>query len=608
MSEKFSFYADKVIKGILFSAVPAGAFYLMEAYEHNPFKEVRPTPQFLNIVLFEFIAWILVALIGDGKWALRIELFVTMIFGLVNHYVMAFRSTPFVPWDIFSIKTASSVASNYDFTPTTRVTVVTLVFIALIVLSFLIRFRIQIKWYFRLIPAVIISICLGLFVNALQNEDFQNKNDLYPFLFTPVYMTQVNGMAVTFAMDLAYVAVDKPQGYSATKAAEDIEKYAGADAGTAADAGNSEAGSTGAGNSGAESVDSGELPNVIVIMDEAFSDLGVLGDLVTNKDYMPYVHSLQQGAENTITGNLNVSVCGGNTANSEYEFLTGNSMAFLPVGSIPYQQYMKGESDSLARYMKSLGYNTYAQHPYFASGWCRDKVYPNMGFDDSDFKEEYINPTMLRSYVSDESDFDHIIRTFENKPKDKPAFIFNVTMQNHGGYSDQYMNFIPDVKAQGMSSEPLNQYLSLVKRTDSELERIIKYFSEVDEKTVLVFFGDHQPNDFIASNVLAKNGKDYRNLSQEDLHKRYQVPYVIWANYDIGEATNQETSLNYLGAEVLKVAGIPTSPYQNYLLELKKKLPLISAVRTEWNGEEDEETLLQYRRLAYYKLFDWEKE
>ena len=131
-------------------------------------------------------------------------------------------------------------------------------------------------------------------------------------------------------------------------------------------------------------------------------------------------------------------------------------------------------------------------------------------------------------------------------------------MQNHGGYSDQYMNFIPDVKAQGMSSEPLNQYLSLVKRTDSELERIIKYFSQVDEKTVLVFFGDHQPNDFIASNVLAKNGKDYRNLSQEDLHKRYQVPYVIWANYDIGEATNQETSLNYLGAEVLKVAGIPT--------------------------------------------------
>ena len=92
------------------------------------------------------------------------------------------------------------------------------------------------------------------------------------------------------------------------------------------------------------------------------------------------------------------------------------------------------------------------------------------------------------------------------------------------------------------------------------------------------------------------------------MHKRYQVPYVIWANYDIEEATNQETSLNYLGAEVLKVAGIPTSPYQNYLLELKKKLPLISAVRTEWNGEEDEETLLQYRRLAYYKLFDWEKE
>ena len=42
-----------------------------------------------------------------------------------------------------------------------------------------------------------------------------------------------------------------------------------------------------------------QLPNVIVIMDEAFSDLGVLSDevLPVNEDYMPFIHSLQQGAE-----------------------------------------------------------------------------------------------------------------------------------------------------------------------------------------------------------------------------------------------------------------------------------------------------------------------
>lgn len=59
--------------------------------------------------------------------------------------------------------------------------------------------------------------------------------------------------------------------------------------------------------------------------------LAILGDFQTNKDYMPYFHSMQ-GADDTISGYLNVSVCGGNTANTEFEFLTGNTMAFLPQG------------------------------------------------------------------------------------------------------------------------------------------------------------------------------------------------------------------------------------------------------------------------------------
>ena len=46
-------------------------------------------------------------------------------------------------------------------------------------------------------------------MNALQDEDFQTDNYLYPFFFTPAYMTKVNGLAVTFAMDLKFVAVDK---------------------------------------------------------------------------------------------------------------------------------------------------------------------------------------------------------------------------------------------------------------------------------------------------------------------------------------------------------------------------------------------------------------
>ena len=88
---------------IFFSIFPIAAFYLMEFYEHNPFEEVRFMAGFFNIILFELIAWILYFVTGRAKWALRAVFIVAMVFGLINHYVMLFRSTPFVPWDIFSI-------------------------------------------------------------------------------------------------------------------------------------------------------------------------------------------------------------------------------------------------------------------------------------------------------------------------------------------------------------------------------------------------------------------------------------------------------------------------------------------------------------------------
>ena len=578
-------------KAILFSLIPVICFYLLEFYQHNPFQEVRTEAQLFNIFLLELTAWTLFFLAGRAVLALRIELVAVMIFGLVNHYVMEFRSTPFVPWDILSVNTAASVAGNYDFTPSGRVILVSILFLALIFCVRFLRFQSEWKLYARMISAALVVLVLCVFVNALQNDDFKTKHYLYPFLFTPAYMTQVNGMLVTFAMNLEYIAVDRPADYHAEDAKETLETYESSDT--------------------AENTE--DLPNIIVIMDEAFSDLSVVGDFETNEDYMPFVHSLEQGNDNTVTGYLNVSVCGGNTANTEFEFLTGNTMAFLPAGSIPYQQYIKSETPSLAEYLSGLGYETYGMHPYNASGWDRDRVYPLLGFENTIFFDDFTDKTFLRKYVSDDSDFKNIIQTYEQKDEGHPAFIFNVTMQNHGSYTDAYNNFTPDVTVTGTDSFVLEQYLSLVKRTDQALENLIDYFAGQKEKTIIVFFGDHQPADSVAAPVLALNGKDANSLNSEDQRLRYQVPYVIWANYDIEEGTGEDTSANYLAARVLQTAGVPTSAYQNYLLELEEDYPVISAVRveksdgTETNSKEEKKGLLQYQQLQYYSLFD-EKE
>ena len=576
---------QKALFFVVYALLPIGTFYLMESYEHNALLEVRTEAQFFNIFIFELLAWIIYLAIGHMCAAARILLGIAMVFGITNHYVMKFRSTPFVPWDIFSVRTATSVAENYDFTPDMRMVIVTLIFIAAMSQVRFLKKAPKIKLQVRLGTLLVSVLVTCLFVNTLQKEDFQTKHYLYPFLFTPAYMTEVNGMAVTFAMNLAYVVVDKPQGYSAKDAQKTLESYEKTED---------------------TKQDTQDLPNIIVIMDEAFSDLAVIGDLQTNEDYMPFMHEMQQGQKNTITGYAQVSVCGGNTANSEFEFLTGDTMAFLPSGSIAYQQYVKQDTPSLASYLKGLGYATYAQHPYYASGWDRERVYPLLGFEHMDFIDDYTNVSYVRKYISDASDMQHIIETYEKKEAGKPAFIFNVTMQNHGGYTDVYPNFENDIQAQ-YNSDALNQYLSLIRKTDAALEDLVSYFSKADEKTVIVFFGDHQPSDAVANQIEMASGVDPSDMNSEQQKKRYQVPYLVWANYDIGEASDQNTSLNYLSAQVLKAAGVPTSAYQNYLLELCNTYPVLSAAGSTENVGADKDALLTYRKLQYFNLFERNK-
>ena len=546
-----------VLYFVVYALLPIGTFYLMESYEHNALLEVRTEAQFFNIFIFELLAWIIYLAVGHMRAAARILFGIAMVFGITNHYVMKFRSTPFVPWDIFSVRTATSVAENYDFTPDMRMVIVTLIFIAALILVHFLKKAPKIKLQVRLGALVVSVLVTCLFVNTLQKEDFQTKHYLYPFLFTPAYMTEVNGMAVTFAMNLAYVVVDKPQGYSAKDAQKTLESYEKTED---------------------TKQDTQDLPNIIVIMDEAFSDLAVVGDLQTNEDYMPFMHKMQQGQKNTITGYAQVSVCGGNTANSEFEFLAGDTMAFLPSGSIAYQQYVKQDTPSLASYLKSLGYATYAQHPYYASGWDRERVYPLLGFEHMDFIDDYTNVSYVRKYISDASDMQHIIETYENKEAGKPAFIFNVTMQNHGGYTDVYPNFENDIQAQ-YNSDALNQYLSLIHKTDAALEKLVSYFSKVDEKTVIVFFGDHQPklNDEF-SQLLLERGKRPGESELARQQRSYVVPYFIWANFEpqnrppvnFCEDGQNMTSVNYLGAAVRCYAGLKLSAVERFLLKMRR--------------------------------------
>lgn len=568
--------------------LPAAHFYLLEAYTHNGFEEVRPWPQLFNIILFEFTAWILMFAFRSVKWALRVQGVLAMGIGLANYYVYTFRSLPLVPWDIFSIGTAAGVADNYDFTPTFRVAAVVVLFAASWVLAGFCDLDLKkLKVRYSIPVLLALAVLLTFFVRTFQKEDFQNRHGMYNKLFTPVYMWQVNGFFLTMVMELPFMAIEKPEGYRKEDAEKILNAYE-----TSVQADSPEYKKT-----------PDKMPNIIVVMDEAFSDLGVLGEFTPSEDYMPFFRRMCQEEENTVSGFLNVSVCGGNTANTEFEFLTGNTMAFLPQGSIPFQQYIHGEIFALPAYLKELGYETHAAHPYFASGWDRDKVYPLLGFSHMHFLEDYRNREYVRDYVSDQSCVKKIIDIYEKKEKGKPVFIFNVTMQNHGSYSDMHENFTPHITVSGTQSYSLSSYLSLIQKTDDALAELISYFSKEKEPVVVVFFGDHQPNDVVAEPVLNLNGKSYRTLTEKDTYLRYQVPYFIWTNYKTKTVRHADTSANYLGTETLNAAGIRLPAYQAFLEELSESCPVVSAavIRQKPKAAAD---LEEYKKLQYYQLFD----
>lgn len=460
---------------------PVANFYLFEAYIHNPFKDMKIQIQFLNIALFELLMLLFLMLLGSLRWSLRLQSAFFMFIGLANYYVLEFRSAPIMPWDIYSFGTAMSVAGNFDYTPEKQTVFVMAGFVLLLIIEqipnlSLNKLSVFPKKAIYAARAVLAGVCVCMlfgFTHMLWQESMIIKFGMYDKLFTPTVISKRDGTAVGFLMELQYITVDKPSNYSDDLAQQILEPFR---------------------EQAAENPETVQnAPNIIVIMNEAFSDPAVLGDFETNEDYMPFVHSILNGeVANTASGWLNVSVLGGNTANTEFEFLTGNTMAFLPQGSVPYQQYLKEEQPSLASHLKSLGYRTIAMHPYNSTGWDRNKVYPLLGFDEMYFIRDYSNPEKIRKYVSDRACYDKIIELYEEKSKNEPFFIFNVTMQNHSSYSEEFDNFTPDITVTDSKSKTLNNYLSLMKLSDEALEYLFDYFSSVDEDTIIVFFGDHQ--------------------------------------------------------------------------------------------------------------------
>ncbi len=589
IKEKYYIYKDTLI-GLIFNyfipfTTPFGCFILLEymwrtqkdgSFSGHPLDDMTKNIVSLNILIFYMIAIILLSIMSSSRIASIVMIAITYILGLANYFVIMFRSSPIVPSDIYSIGTAAKVSNNYEFTICGTITLLTLAAIVGIILNILFGFRLphfKKKYFTLLIHFVPLLVCLigfNIFGSYISSEDVQEKIENFnDTLFLPSSMYSKDGYALATLYSLQFIKIEKPEGYSDEAVAELEDKYSDDSIWSNATISKTDS------ESAVVTIPS-EKANIVVIMNECFSDPKVLGEFTTNIDYMPLTHSMLNGnTPDTISGYLYASVLGGNTANTEFEFLTGDSMAFMPAGSVPYQQYINNTTKSMASVLDSQDYATVAAHPYVSTGWKRNKVYPLLGFKASYFAMHMSDLNVLRLYNDDQSFYNWLTNNVFTIPRN--YFSFNVTMQNHASYGGVYDNFQSSVTIDGVQNRYLENYLTLMKISDDAFRDLINHFRQVSKPTIVVMFGDHQPDDYVVSDIYRINGKDINKISEEEYYERYKVPVIIWANYDIPEVSNLQISANYLGGIITKLAGCETSPYQNFLESLREDVPVITS-------------------------------
>lgn len=621
----FNIRFGRVISAILCVLLPAAAFFALENYTHV-ISDLEVPIIVLNLLFFYFLYGFLTFLCGSVRLGYILATLVPMLFGLTNYFVVSFRGSPIVPWDLLSIGTAASVAGNYTFELQWKQALAVLLFLWILVFAGGTGLTVR-RVKLRVSGALAFALCLFVYLSGIQKSQVQSFFGMDTILFTPNVLYRNNGIAAAFLGNLRFLHIEEPDGYSTARAKEIEVKYMGQDEETADDSvtdesttAEEETGQTDEASAQTlhtaqkTDVDLTKCPNVVIIMDEAFSDLSVWGDFETSEEVMPFFKMMQEEA---IGGELYVSVKGGNTANTEFELMTGDSMAFLPMGSIPYQQYINEETPSLASQLKSMGYGTTAIHPYNASGWDRNIVYDLFGFDEFLSLKNFVRPHKMRGYVSDRAAFDKIIEVYEDKDANERKFIFLVTMQNHGGYSKPSPDFTSYVKLTGVEQKTTSmlateKYLTLMNETDRALQDLILYFQEQDEPTIVLMFGDHQPSDYITNviqricNVKVEETLDYAQQG-------YRVPFLIWSNYGLEHRYYDGISVNYLGGILMEAAGLPLSGYQKFLSDLMETFPVVSGnVYRDSEGtfysygedEEKESGLLDYKILQYSHLVD----
>ena len=509
-----------------------------------------------------------------GAVVLAVALYVL---GLAEYFVILFKSMPISPGDLTALSTAAAVAGT-GFTYTiTSFCMLSLAFTIIAIQICTLAAQVAPKrqkgsWRGLVLNLLIAIVCLGGIAAHTTLLDYYHTLYIQVYSWRPLESYYRQGFLPSFISGAQTIKPSKPEDYTVSGAKKLISEYA-----KEYDDNNQTGGSSATRLEATKQFDE-EKPTVIAVMNETFSDLSIYQNMHADYQGPTYFKSIDDCLSR---GRLYVSAYGGGTANTEFEFLTGNSMAYLGSGVYPYTTYDLTDTENLAAQFKSLGYYTTAMHPNHGTNWNRENVYKDFGFDQFLTINDFQNAETLRGMVTDKATYDKILELLDTNSN--PQFIFDVTMQNHSGYDtglipyDKQMSLNID----GEFNSNVNEYVSLIQQSDEALKYFLNKLSKLDRKVVVVFWGDHQP--FFPDTY---NDRWFTNEDDATHQERlWQTSYIIWANYDVAgnsqTSHEEDLSSNYLSSELMKLIGAPLTDYQKAHLTLRQSLPALNSVGYE---------------------------
>lgn len=287
--------------------------------------------------------------------------------------------------------------------------------------------------------------------------------------------------------------------------------------------------------------------DVIIIQSEAFMELTKVKELSFSKDPLPHYKEWQK---KSMYGQLKVPVNGGLTCNTEFELLTGiRQKAIAPNPYVDLLAQKDQKFNGLPWRLKTYGFTTLGIHPYESDYFNRDIVYPRLGFDTFYSMSSFVNPQKYGHWISDQDCFDMIGHQLDLTPTNQ--LIFNVTVQNHAPFSYKSSNDLIHITSKVPMSKDdqtsLQNYATGLWYTDLALDEFLKKIEKRQKRTLVVFYGDHQPS---------KNHKSFANMSFFKENGYYTTDYFIYDNKHLIQKGKKDLALIQMGQTLEKMLGI----------------------------------------------------